>query len=221
MDKIKTSRLMILLVILAILTAYTYTLRFRQVELPSHPDLELIPGEIAGYSSIEEYIEPASLRTLGADATLARSFRDGSGKNIDLFLGYFASQQENSQIHSPKHCYPGSGWDVISEGSAELVLEAGRKKVKQLIISDGEQKQLVIYWFHMNGSVVPNEFSLKYNQMKNALLSRPQSAAFIRFSTPLAAGSEKETRESLTRFIEEISPDIGAALAESVHAGEK
>ncbi len=221
MDKIKTWRLAAAAAILAILCAYVWILRSRELAEPPRPDLALIPASVGEFHSIDEYVEPESLRLLGADATLARSYERPEGAKIELFIGYFAAQQENSQIHSPKHCYPGSGWDIISEGSARIRLGERAIPVKQLVISDGRRERLVIYWFNMHGRIIPNEFALKYNQMKSALLSRPQAAAFIRFSSEITEGGSETASAMMGDFIASISPDIEAALGEEAPAPEK
>ncbi len=213
MEKINTRRLLILLAILMAMTVYTYTLRYRVPPQPPPPSLELIPLDVDGYTAREEYIAPESLRLLGADTTIARSYSSGAGDIVQLFIGYFATQQENSQIHSPKHCYPGSGWDIIAESRIELRLDGRQVPVKKLLISDGTEIHLVVYWFSMLGEIVPDEFSLKWHQMKNALAARAQSAAFIRFSMAVTAGDTDRAEDSLARFIEMISPDIQSALS--------
>ena len=217
----KTWRLAAAAAILAFLLAYTWILRSRELEEPKRPELALIPAAAGGFLSVDEYVEPESLRLLGADTTLARSYERPDGARIELFIGYFAAQQENSQIHSPKHCYPGSGWDIISEGSARIRLGDRLIPVKQLVISDGRQERLVIYWFSMHGKIIPNEFALKYNQMKSALLSRQQAAAFIRFSSEITEGGGEVVSAMMADFIATISPEIEAALGGEAPAPEK
>ncbi len=212
MDKIKLGNLIIIVIILSLLTAYTYKLRKRDIEEPPFPDFSLIPAEAGIYGSDDYYLGIESLRVLGADTTLIRSYTGETGIEIEFFLGYFARPQENSQIHSPKHCYPGSGWDIISEDRLEIAFEMGPGYVKRLTITNGEDHRLVIYWFSINGQPIPDEFSLKYHQMKNTLLSRPQAASFIRFSTTIKPDDNKKTEEAMLRFIERITPSIMAAL---------
>ncbi|MCK4237421.1 MAG: EpsI family protein, partial [Candidatus Krumholzibacteria bacterium] len=120
MDQVKPIKFFALLVLIIALTAYTYVLRYRSVEKAQSPDLEAIPKRIGKYIGREEHVEPESLRMLGTDAAIFRSYRNGKGQTIWLFIGFFGSQQENSQIHSPKNCYPGSGWNIIEEGSNRI-----------------------------------------------------------------------------------------------------
>jgi EpsI family protein len=208
MDPSSTKRIAAVVLVTAALCAYTWTLRLRAVSAPSPPRFDLIPGAVTGYTVRDEYIPPQSLIVLGADTTIARTYTDGSGEQIELFIGYFAAQQERSQIHSPKHCYPGSGWDILAEGSLMVRLPGRSEPARRLVISDGIESRFVVYWFTMQGRVIPDEFALKWNQMSSALLGRPQSAAFVRFSIEQRAGREEEAQRRLVTFIERIAPGI-------------
>lgn len=221
MDTSSTRRIAAVVAVTAALGAYTWVIRSRTVPPEGSPRFDRIPAEIAGYTAREEYIPPLSVVELGADTMLARTYADGAGGEIELFIGYFATQQERSQIHSPKHCYPGSGWDILAEGSLPLHLAGRTGRARRLTISDGVERRLVVYWFTMRGRMIPDEFALKWNQMKNALLGRPQSAAFIRFSVPLPPGEEDETGRRLSAFIEQIAPGVIETFAQPSGGGRE
>ncbi|MDD3643430.1 MAG: EpsI family protein [Candidatus Krumholzibacteria bacterium] len=208
MDASSTKRIAAVAVVTAALCAYTWALRLREAPAPTPPRWDRIPAAAAGYAGRDEMIPPWSLAELGADTTFARAYVDPSGERIELFIGYFSAQQERSQIHSPKHCYPGSGWDILSEGSLMLRLPGRAERARRLVISDGIESRLVVYWFAMGGRVISNEFALKWSQMTSALLGRQQSAAFVRFSIGLEAGREDEARRRLAAFIERIAPGV-------------
>ncbi|HEY5133378.1 MAG TPA: EpsI family protein [Candidatus Krumholzibacteriaceae bacterium] len=196
----------------AVLIAYSYALRYRDAASPPAPSLGSIPEEIGGYAGTSEGADPETLKLLGADATLFRTYRRGPGRTIWLYIGYFGTQHENSQIHSPKNCYPGAGWNILEEGSTKLVLSGSGIAVKHLVISNGAERQYVLYWFTGADGIITNEFALKWNQMKNSLLVRPQSAAFVRFSIALTGETEAAARSELVRFAEALAPRIEEVL---------
>jgi EpsI family protein len=238
MDQVRTIRIVIVLILLAALVVYTYILRYGEVESPPPPDLSGIPATIGGYESSDAFQPAEALRLLGADATVFRSYRNADGHTIRLFVGYFGTQQENSQIHSPKHCYPGAGWDIVEEGTLRIGLSDTEVSVKRLLISDGRQQREVVYWFDTRSGVITNEFALKWYQMRSALMQRPQAATFIRFSADISSATKGRLRESdvppagrehprgkdvppaavqsarseLVRFIEAITPHITTTL---------
>jgi EpsI family protein len=202
-----------LLIVVAALTVYTYTMRYRTIEKPATPDLGLVQSSAAGYTGLDEQLEAESLLILGADATLFRTYRREGSPPVWLFLGYFGSQQEHSQIHSPKNCYPGSGWNILSEGSVTIDAPAGGLRARKLVISDGIGKRMVIYWFSTPTGVLTDEFALKWYQTKRSLFGKPQVSTFIRFSTPMPEGmDESVVEESLLHFIESMTLSIESVL---------
>jgi len=215
-------RTTVLIAITLVLLAYTYTLRYRDATPPAPPSLETVPRQIDAYASTEAILEPESLGLLGADATIFRTYTNAEGNIIWLFLGYFAAQQENSQIHSPKHCYPGSGWNITTERTARMQIAGVERTVKELEILSGPERRIVFYWFSSPAGIIGGEFALKWYQMKRSLLGKVQSASFVRISTRVAPGREIEpARRELIAFIERISPSIERVLHGSGSAGMK
>lgn len=213
MDGTKTRTFAALMIFFGALTAYTYELRFRPGGASEMPPYDLLAREAEGFTSTEEERDTAPLKLLGADATLYRTYRNAAGRTAWLFLGYFAAQHENSQIHSPKHCYPGAGWNIIEEGSTPLRFGAETLPVKHLVIFNGVERHYVLYWFTSCDGIITNEFALKWNQMKNSLLRRSQASAFVRFSTRVEPGNrEAEARDELARFAESLAPNIEDVL---------
>jgi EpsI family protein len=200
---------------LTVLTVYTYALRYRHLEGPPAPSLGSVPIAAAGFTNSTERASPESLENLGADATLFRVYRSGAGRLAWLFIGYFGSQREGSQIHSPKHCYPGAGWNIVEESPARVPFGEGEIPARSLAISDGVRTQYVLYWFSSADGIVTDELALKWNQMKNALLGRPQATAFVRFSTDATGRAGAAPKEDLVRFASALAPRIEDILRPS------
>jgi EpsI family protein len=215
MDTMTFRSHLIISLLLAALIAYTYALRYRDLESPPVPPLDSIPTEIGAFRGTNETEDPQALKVLGADATLFRTYRSGTGRVAWLFIGYFGTQHENSQIHSPKHCYPGSGWNILEESSTRIALGDGEIPAMSLVISDGVRTHYVLYWFSSAGGIITNEFALKWNQMKNSLLARPRATAFVRFSMDATGFAESASRNDLTRFAGALAPHIEEMLRAS------
>ena len=209
----RTARYISLMLILAALTAYTYSMRLRTIEKTGPPDLSLLATDAAGYTGRDSRLEAESLLILGADATLFRTYNKQGSVPVWLFLGYFESQQEHSQIHSPKHCYPGAGWNILSERSVVLAAPAGEIRATKLIISDGTYTRLVVYWFSTPSGALTDEFALKWYQTRQSLLGRPQVSTFVRFSAPLPNGTDEAVVEKeLLNLIESMTASIESVL---------
>lgn len=212
MVKIDARKSAVLLAILTVLTIYVFMLRYRKAAKPASPSLEGIPMQIGSFSGRNEYQEPESLKLLGADATIFRSYRSATDQPIWLFVGYFGTQQEYSQIHSPKNCYPGSGWNIIRDDIERMRFGETSVPVKRLLISNGRETRDVIYWFSTAEGIITNEFVLKWYQMKRALVRKPQTTAFIRFSTIIPAVDDGTAHSNLVDFIDAVTHHIESSL---------
>jgi EpsI family protein len=64
---------------------------------------------------VDEALEPQLFDALRAREVLYRTYEPDADEPVWVFAGYFDRQREGSQVHSPRHCYPGSGWNIERE----------------------------------------------------------------------------------------------------------
>jgi len=99
------------------------------------------------------------LEMLRAEEVVFRTYAPETEAPVWVFLGYFDRQKEGSQVHSPRHCYPGSGWSVL--GEARVQAPWGGDRIRELTVSDGTQTRIVYYWFQTPQGVIDSVFGLK------------------------------------------------------------
>lgn len=128
------------------------------------------------------------LATLGAKKTCFRSYRSQSTKPVWLFIGYFDRQRQGSQVHSPQHCYPGSGWNVLS--SAVGLGPGGKGRMGKLLVTDGRSYRQVLYWYQTEEGMMASVFRLKLDMIRRALTFRPTEVVFVRLSRQATPGQE-------------------------------
>jgi len=189
-------------------------LRFVRPEPDRDPAFSEIPYQTGAYRGEERRFDEAAYEVLQADTTTLRLYRDTTGTPLWLFVGYFRSQEYGSQIHSPRQCLPGGGWRIGEIEPYRLAFDGGfEKNVNRLIISDGDHRQLMLYWFETRGGSLRSEFALKWDLMKNSLLLRPSDAAFIRLNLPMPPGGDVDaaTRQAIA-WLEAFYPSVEKAL---------
>jgi EpsI family protein len=152
---------------------------------------------------------------LGDGDFLERNYiREGGSAPIDLFIAYFPSQRAGSTIHSPKHCLPGAGWMFDSSRSIDLEDADGRAhRVGEYVISNGQAKEFVIYWYEAHGRSVASEYLAKVYLVADAMRMNRTDGALVRIITPIrssegeaqakarAEGFARQLAPTLTRFI--------------------
>lgn len=158
------------------------------------PDLARLPDVLDGWRSRDVELSEAVAEVLDGDVTLQRIYRREDGTEVHLFVAYFAEQAVNSQIHSPRHCVPGSGWQIAAMEPVTLGLPGGPQPATRMLIQrQGFNDEEMLYWFRTRSGSVTGEYALKWDLVKNALARRPTDAAFIRFAAPTQ--NSRATRE--------------------------
>ncbi len=160
----------------------------RYAENPPHRSAEFgsIPYEENGYRGEEYRFSEYSYEILQADTTTLRLYQGPDQEPYWLFIAYFESQKYGSQIHSPKHCLPGGGWQILHHDPYALLLPDGsRKEINRLVIADRGRRQLMLYWFETRGGAIRSEFGLKWDLVMNSLFFRPTDAAIVRLTMPI------------------------------------
>ena len=150
----------------------------------------------------EETLDATFLDALRAREVLYRIYSGAGGEPTWLFLGYFDQQKEGSQVHSPRHCYPGAGWSIESE--PRWTSPWAGEALRSLVVDDGVERRLVLYWYQMAGRTESDVLPLKLELTRRAFLRKSQDVVFASLSTP--AGSNPAT--SMARL---------APLARTVH----
>ncbi|OGP76172.1 MAG: EpsI family protein [Deltaproteobacteria bacterium RBG_16_49_23] len=210
----KSPKFWIILAAIAAVGVLANFIRYSEVRPQEPPHLETVPYFVSGWSGQELFITESALQVLGADTTLLRVYKDPQGKEASLYIAYFDSQKYGSQIHSPKHCLPGGGWNIVRREKQEFVFPEGQKlKLNRMLISDGKDSQLMYYCFLTRSGILTNEFMLKADLVLNSVLRRPTDAAIIRVIFPLPRRSNPSEQEELAnRFLTLFWPEIKKAL---------
>jgi len=129
---------------------------------------------------------------------------------ISLFIGYFASQRTGQTMHSPQNCLPGAGWTFDSQRYTSLQDINGKEyKVGEYVISNGDIKQFVIYWYQAHGRSIPNEYKAKLYMVADAIRMNRTDGALVRVITQiLPYESLDSARTRATLFTQQMAPNL-------------
>lgn len=158
-----------------------------------------------GLPFVNEQIDPDFLDVLKAKEVVFRTYAVDARTPVWMFIGYFDRQKEGSQVHSPIHCYPGSGWSIVSEH--EVTAAWGHEKIQVLVVSDGFERRLVYYWYQTPDKVLGDVIGLKLHLTKNAIVRRAQEVVFVRLSTPLE-DDDQEAGKRLAAYSTAVKEQI-------------
>lgn len=181
---------------------------------PSEP-VARMPTHIGPWESKDLPIDQSVLDILGKGDFLNRVYVDeapGSRPtpSVGLFIGYFPTQRTGQTIHSPQHCLPGAGWTFESSQYTDLRADDGKDfRVGEYVITNGEQKQFVLYWYQAHGRSIANEYISKFYLISDAMRRNRTDGALVRVITPISpAESVDSARNRAVSFTRMMAPQL-------------
>lgn len=185
--------------------------------VPVHAPLQTFPMQIDDWEGREAPVDARSLEVLAlSDYASSVYVRPADGMPVGLWVAYYESQVQGASVHSPRACLPGGGWQVetIDEYTVPDVRADGSSlRVNRAVISMGDQRQLVYYWFEQRGRNLVNEFAVKWYIFRDGLLMNRSDGALVRLTTFVGDTAKlPEADARLQDFIRDIDPKLSYFL---------
>jgi EpsI family protein len=179
----------------------------RPEAVPAGRPLAQFPKTIGTWQMAREgVIEPEVLEFLKADDLLTRLYVDPStGHGADLYIAAFRSQRNGKTPHSPKNCLPGNGWMRLE--SSEVRIDVGAASpipVNRYVISRGEARSVVLYWYQSRDRAVADEFKAKFWVIADAIRYDRTDTAIIRVIVPVQHRDAAAADETAIRFVKTV-----------------
>lgn len=215
----KKKQYWLVLCLLSSVAFYGHVLRFQKVEVNNIPDFSEVPLEIGDWKGQDFTFGEDVLDVLKANRTFFRRYVNSSGTEVWLFIGYWADQKYGAQPHSPLHCLPGSGWNIVSNkliplaGGTSGNGTASDARANFAMIGNDDSRKAMLYWYQTRSGYLPKELSVKLDLARNALMRKPTDAAFIRLTSPAANGSAEMQLQVLQQFWRTIQPHVQTVLS--------
>ncbi|ACH38820.1 exopolysaccharide synthesis periplasmic protein I [Citrifermentans bemidjiense Bem] len=201
-----------LAIYLLLVAAGLYLHLHSDLSVPINRPLQQFPAAVNSWRMTDEgQLSGEVQNVLKASDVLIRQYQGPQGEKVQLYIGYHGGGKGGGEIHSPKHCLPGSGW--LEHSSNRYTIKAGKDDLNlvQAVYQKGESSEFFLYWYQVRGKSLSEEFSLKGQQILNSVLHRRRDASFIRVSIPFQ-GDERQAKAVGERFVKEFLPAIRTFL---------
>lgn len=180
---------------------------------PARESLQLFPLSLADWRGTEQEIPALQLEELQATDTLLASYINPAVEApVEIYVAYYESQSTGVAVHSPRACLPGGGWRVENSAVVDIpgILPTGAGlPVNRTLVSMGEQRLLVYYWFMQRGRNITNEYLVKWFIFWDSLTRRRTDGALVRLVTSLGEASEVPAADArLQRFLKDAYPRL-------------
>ena len=172
------------------------------------------PSRIGDWTAFDEQkMDQRALSELLVDDYLMRSYENGEGKSLGLYIGYFAKQREGKQVHSPRQCLPGSGWEKISHEEHVLLINGREARVNVDIMRKGNSKEMYIWWYQGRGRIYASEYRNKIYLLWDAAFKRRTDGALVRVNSSIRSDTE-DTRKALLGYMRLIEEHLWMYVSE-------
>lgn len=195
-----------------LIAAGLYLHLHRDLGVPMKASFSRFPTEVSQWRMTREsQLSDQVQSVLKASDVLMRQYVNPQGERVELYIGYHDGGKGSGEIHSPKHCLPGSGWMELSTARTQMSAADDRLNLVRAVYQKGDSSELFLYWFQVRGKSLSEEFSLKAAQIVNSVLHRRRDAAFIRISVPFQSDEQKAAAIG-ERFVSDFLPAIRSFL---------
>jgi len=163
--------------------------------LPPRQTLTSFPIRIDAWEGTNENLDEQSLELLGHPEYLLRDYAEAGDRDhaIDLFVAYYPTQKVGETPHTPAHCLPGAGWIPTSREIVRITTPDGTFfSANRYVVSNGRDRQLVLYWFEAQGRRVASEYRLKYYLVSDSIRMHRSDGALIRLMTMMNEGESAD-----------------------------
>lgn len=178
---------------------------------PLNQPLELFPTDLNGWQMIQQgVIEKEVQAVLRADDTLSRTYAGPSRAAANLFVAYFKTQRTGQAPHSPKNCLPGAGWTQAQTGYLDIVVPGQQSpiRINRYIVSKGDNKSVVLYWYQSRQRVIANEFAAKFWLVLDSIRYHRSDTALVRVVVPVDRNQDGPATQAGVEFVQVLFPAL-------------
>jgi EpsI family protein len=192
-------------------------------QVPPSAPLTQLPTNFGDWTSQDVPISQEALDILGKGEFLNRIYtppdmgrpvaKGASPKlPVQLFIAYFPTQRSGQSIHSPQNCLPGSGWTFLKSGVTSFTDSTGKEyRVGDYLISNGRDKQEVLYWYQSHGRSIASDYKAKLLMLTDAIRYGRTDAALVRVITAVGPNEDGDSAHSrVVDFAKYVTPLLPA-----------
>lgn len=162
----------------------------------------MFPLTVEAWTGKDDRLEKIYVDALKFEDYILADYRNIGNEEVNFYVAYYGSQRKGESAHSPRTCIPGGGWKIesISQRTInDIQINNAPLRVNRTIISMGEHKQLVYYWFQQRGRIITDEYHVKWYLFWDALTKNRTDGALVRLTAYVKPGQDIEEADALLK----------------------
>lgn len=200
--------------ILLVLGGY-FHLPIQAVKTPEEfADFPLAIGVWQGHP---EFTALTELSELGADGIISMRYRSGSGREIDLQVGYFEFQKQAKELTGDR-----VERFLLGDNSADhAYVSLGGLQVRRIVRRQGSGYRVTLCWYEVDGQSVGSPWKVMAQSIQDGLLHRGTNGAVVVIAANYAGPEQlPHALQQLEDFSRSAIPAVKTALAPTARTEE-
>ncbi|MBI5180229.1 MAG: exosortase W [Nitrospirae bacterium] len=172
--------------------------------IPLKTKLDLLPLNIGKWKGTEFAIDKTIIRAYGADSEVARIYRNDTGREVVLYIGYYELQRQDKELITYRLTKFYKNAEEIEIPTIKSPL-----KVNKTILKEKSNSSLVVYWYDLNGWIVANAYKAKLITALDGAIHRRTNGAIIMIYSALKHSEDLQNAlNNEMEFAKEIIPTL-------------
>jgi EpsI family protein len=182
--------------------------------VPLVQSLDTIQTEFMGLPSTPIPVSEEEQRAAGMSSFVLRrhAASEADPMVFSVYVGYYETQQQGKTIHSPRNCLPGAGWESVGFYPVTIPTPDGDAEVSRYHLVKEDQQSIVYYWYQGRGRIAYNEYLVKYDLLRDAILLGRTDEALVRIVVPVVKGDIAAADSIGVRVARELAPAVRAVV---------
>jgi exosortase D (VPLPA-CTERM-specific) len=199
------------LVIIGLVVIAFFVVNFvdqREEVFPQRQSLVTFPIAFDQWQGKQDKLLPSIEQFLNVTDYVLNDYTSDNKLPINLYVAYYKSQRKGLAPHSPRVCIPGGGWDISEIKQVKIHLATGNAlPLNRVVIQNGNNKQLVYYWFKQRGRDIASEYWMKWYLLTDSLSMSRTDGSLVRLTTPIMPNEKESDAENrLNGFLSTVNP---------------
>lgn len=190
-------------VILIFLLTIGYLVLLKPKPVYLQKPLTEFPKIIGNWSGQDTTFTELPFKYFSADIELKRVYKDNLGGEINLYIGYFTSQDQDREIVNFR-------FDPLQQNAKIIRIPIGSDAVA--IKNKIDNKTSIYFWYDINNRIITDRYTAKLTSIFDAFLHRRTNAAIVAITA-----NKAENKKADIEFIKNAFPVIQTYLGAKGH----
>ena len=189
---------------------------YNPTPVPLKIDLRQLPSTIGDWRWVRTEHPKDSFGVQEADSEVMSFYKNPSGREIKLYIGYFKTQQGDKRVTHYRSKWLHKKAEVVEFAMNPTMNPDGKIRINKTIFKDRTNNQLLLFWYDMNGKIIASRYKAKVlNALDGLFRGRTNGAIIIVSKNFENTDSLKEVLRDELEFVREFLPILRHYLPSS------